>query len=82
MIQNRLAETVDLAVDLAGNCHRLYQEAPTSVRRLLNQAFFSALYVELDGSVECSELATPFAAMLAHDVVERIEAVHGTGGTT
>jgi site-specific DNA recombinase len=60
-----LQDTVNMAVDLAANCHRLYREAPPATRHLLNQAFFEGLFLNADGGVSGSTLAAPFATILS-----------------
>ena len=58
---------VSMAVDLAANCHRLYLDAPDSIRQLLNQAFFTHIYVDPDGTVRRSERTKPLGYFLKRD---------------
>ncbi len=51
------------ALDLAGDCGRAYAEAPDDIRRAMNQALFTAIYVEDDQHVR-GELAEPFKTIL------------------
>ncbi len=58
-----IAETLDLALEIIGeDLHDLYQRADDTVRRLLNQAIFNALFV-CDETITKAELAGPFAEL-------------------
>ena len=58
-----IADTLDLALKiLSEDLHDLYQRADDTIRRLLNQAIFKALYV-CDEIVTDAELTGPFAAL-------------------
>jgi site-specific DNA recombinase len=58
-----IATTLDLALEIVGeDLHDLYQRADDTVRRLLNQALFKALYFG-DETVINAELTEPFAAL-------------------
>ncbi len=58
-----IADTLDLALEILGeDLHDLYQRADDTVRRLLNQAIFNALYV-CDETITKAELAGPFAEL-------------------
>jgi hypothetical protein len=58
-----IAETLDLALEILGeDLHDLYQRADDTVRRLLNQAIFNALFV-CDETITKAELAGPFAEL-------------------
>jgi site-specific DNA recombinase len=58
-----IAETLALALEILGeDLHDLYQRADDTVRRLLNQAIFNALYV-CDETITKAELAGPFAEL-------------------
>ncbi len=60
-----IAETLDLALEIIGeDLHDLYLRADDTVRRLLNQALFKALYV-CDETITEAELAGPFAELRA-----------------
>ncbi|OGL32771.1 hypothetical protein A3E76_05510 [Candidatus Saccharibacteria bacterium RIFCSPHIGHO2_12_FULL_44_22] len=41
-------------------------KAYPSIRRMLNQGFFSKLYIDQDGSVSDGEIQEPFAHLVAH----------------
>lgn len=56
--------SVPVALDLAAYGQALYRQAPATVRPV-NQTFFERLFVSADGTVRRSELAQPFAQMLA-----------------
>ena len=53
---------LEIALGLLENCDRLYVGANESIRRDLNQAFFSALFVSKEGIVR-AELNPPFAQL-------------------
>lgn len=55
------------ALALATDARATYVSAPDSVRRQLNQALFSRIYVYSDGHVT-SELAEPFDILLGEDL--------------
>jgi site-specific DNA recombinase len=58
-----IAATLDLALEiLCDDLHQLYRRADDSIRRLINQAIFKALYV-CDEIITNAELAEPFAAL-------------------
>jgi site-specific DNA recombinase len=63
--------TLDLALEIIGeDLHTLYQGADDTIRRLLNQAIFKALYVS-DEEITRTELAEPFAQLhVLHGVVD------------
>jgi hypothetical protein len=55
--------TLDLALEIIGeDLHTLYQRADDTIRRLLNQAIFMALYFS-DEEITRTELAEPFAQL-------------------
>lgn len=56
------AELAD-CIDLAGDCYTVYQQAPDSVRRLFNQAFFERIYITDQDEVE-TEPTGAFAMIL------------------
>jgi site-specific DNA recombinase len=66
---------LDRALKLAGSCSAQYREAPSAIRRQLNQGFFKAIYIGDEGRVDRVELTDVFAALLAHDA--RNEAGNG-----
>jgi site-specific DNA recombinase len=59
-----LEQQLDRALAVAGNCARSYAEATPAVRRMLNQGFFSKLYIGEDGGVERVDLTEPFGSLL------------------
>ena len=66
----RLKATADAAVTLATDCHCSYLNAPNRDRRLMNQAFFRAIWVTEEGVVGW-EYNEPFATLLhAHGAPE------------
>ena len=71
------ADTPDVALEILGeDLHDLYQRADDTIRRLLNQAIFKALYV-CDETVTGAELTEPFAALR-----ELRSAVHSAASAT
>ncbi len=68
-IQINLQATVALADD----CHASYRSATATVKRQLNQAFFTRLYVDEDANIT-SELAEPFNTLLSPKVKARTQA--------
>lgn len=70
-----IAATLDLALEILNeDLHELYRRADDSIRRLINQAIFNALYV-CDETITAAELAEPFAALRAlHDAIRRLPA--------
>jgi site-specific DNA recombinase len=60
-----IADTLDLALEIIGeDLHDLYRQADDTIRRLINQAIFKALYIS-DEEITGSELAEPFAQLHA-----------------
>ena len=61
-------KVLDQALEAIKTCHRVYGKAKThpSIRRMLNQGFFSKLYIDEDGSVSDGEIQEPFAHLVAH----------------
>lgn len=57
---------LDRAVEAIKTCHRVYAETKPPIRRMLNQGFFSKLYINDDGSVSDGEIQEPFAHLVAH----------------
>lgn len=55
----------DNALRLAEYCAKLYEKGTPHERRLLNQGFFTRIYLHEDGFVESAELQEPFAHLLA-----------------
>lgn len=63
------AEVIRLAIAAAANCAATYQRAPGDVRRLFNQAFFSAIYLR-DSDLSGAELTEPYAELLADQLTD------------
>ncbi|MGQ0777626.1 MAG: recombinase family protein [Pseudonocardiales bacterium] len=61
------------ALDLARDCHAAYLAAEPRLRRLFNQAFFTHLYIDDEGTH--SEYAAPFDTLLDHDVLDAGRAI-------
>jgi site-specific DNA recombinase len=59
----RIEETAERAVSLLKNCHTTYEDMSPQERRLMNQAFFSKIWVTEDGVVGW-EYQEPFASLL------------------
>jgi site-specific DNA recombinase len=68
-----ITATLDLALEIVGeDLHDLYQRADGTVRRLLNQAIFQALYV-CEETITAAELTGPFAALRdLRDAIHRL----------
>ncbi|KSU53335.1 hypothetical protein AS181_22145 [Gordonia sp. SGD-V-85] len=64
---DELRHRADSAIELAHHCHRLYERARPSERRMLNQGFFTRIYINSDGTVSDAELQQPFVHLLAVD---------------
>lgn len=62
-----LRHRADSAIELAHHRHRLYERARPSERRMLNQGFFTRIYINSDGTVSDAELQQPFVHLLAVD---------------
>lgn len=58
-----------IALDLSSDCHRAYMTADDHTRRLLNQAFFTKLYVDEEPR---ADLAEPFKTLLGIDVMRAV----------
>ena len=72
-----IAATLDLALEILGeDLYDLYQRADDTIRRLLNQAIFNALYV-CDETITATELTGPFAALC-----DLRDAIHQLPSTT
>jgi DNA invertase Pin-like site-specific DNA recombinase len=67
---DRIEHNLKTALDFATDCHRAYLAANHQTRRLLNQALFEALYIEIDG-VRAS-FAEPFKTMLGPEVMRAV----------
>lgn len=66
---------LDAALALLANCQLAYQRAAPPIRRRLNQVFIKEIYVDINTREELrgSRLATPFAELLAEDLIVRTE---------
>ena len=73
-----IAVTLALALEILGeDLHELYRRADDTIRRLINQAIFNALFV-CDETITEAELAEPFAALRAlHDAIRGLPASAG-----
>jgi hypothetical protein len=73
-----IAATLDLALEiLSEDLHETYRRADDTIRRLINQAIFNALFV-CDETITEAEFAEPFAALRAlHDAIRRLPASAG-----
>ena len=72
------AAVLRMALELAGDVAQVYREAPSSLRRSYNQAFFKKLKImpdrdeetgELIARVVAAELTEPFTVLLADELV-------------
>jgi site-specific DNA recombinase len=61
---------LDQALSIAGECQAMYRGAGPRIRRLMNQAFFTQIFIDLDGSAR-GDLAAPFALLLGDDLLRR-----------
>ncbi len=59
-----LETQLDRALAVASNCAGHYGSAGPAVRRLMNQGFFTKLYIGQDGGVERADLTEPFDRLL------------------
>lgn len=62
---SRVQANLELCLTLATYCHSAYLSAPGTIRRQLNQALFSKIWVDEDGTVRLG-LAAPFNNLLGH----------------
>lgn len=63
--RSEIVHTIKRALGIAQNCHRYYKTSHAKERRMLNQGFFSRLYIDDDGTVAEAELTEPFVHLLA-----------------
>ncbi|WP_280317088.1 recombinase family protein [Nocardia wallacei] len=68
------------ALDYATNCYAMYRNATPHMRRLLNQAFFTKIYVEQD--YVRVDLAEPFDALLDESLIATASAEDQAQGST
>ena len=61
-----------LAMGLVSDCQQAYRRGGPRVRRRYNQAFWEAIFVDVDG-VSCGRLATPFHQVLPSKIMASIE---------
>jgi site-specific DNA recombinase len=66
--RSQLALLLDQAIKAITTCHAVYAsgDARPFIRRMLNQGFFSKVYIEEDGSVSDGEIQEPFVHLLTH----------------
>ncbi len=69
---DEIERNLDQALTLAASCLEAYARATDEIRRAFNQAFFEKIWVGEEG-VEGADLKLPFAHLLAHDLIERLE---------
>src|SRR5262249_32871542 len=67
----QLEATLDEALALVASAHLVYATGSDQVRRDLNHALFSRLYIVPDG-VAGADLASPFVELLTDDLAERL----------
>lgn len=72
---DKIEQTLNRALAIAGRCHQEYVAAEPAIRRQINQGFFEKIYVAQDGSIERYDLTEPFAALLGHDLAGEL-AIH------
>jgi site-specific DNA recombinase len=71
-----IQDTLDLALEIiSDDLHGLYRRADDTVRRLINQAIFKAIYIH-DDEVVHAELAVPFAQL--HAIAGVVDPTTGT----
>jgi len=61
-----------LAMGLVSDCQQAYRRGGPRVRRRYNQAFWEAIYVDVDG-VSYGRLAAPFHQVLPPEITEQVE---------
>ncbi|MCU1392035.1 MAG: recombinase family protein [Ilumatobacteraceae bacterium] len=66
---DQVEQNLNRSMDLAADWHAAYLSATGLVRRQMNQAIFSKLYVHEDGRIS-SELAEPFNILLSSTVAD------------
>ncbi len=73
-----VAATLDLALETLGDdLHDLYCRGDDTIRRLINQAIFKALFV-CDETITQADFTEPFAALRAlHDAIRRLPSSTG-----
>jgi site-specific DNA recombinase len=70
----QLERTLDLALEMAQDCAKVYLQGTPLVRRLMNQGLFKKLYIGEDGSVERFEMTEPFGTLLDPGLLEQLAA--------
>ncbi len=73
-----IAATLEHALEILGeDLHELYRRADDTIRRLINQAIFNALFV-CDETITEAEFAEPFSALRAlHEAIRGLPASTG-----
>jgi DNA invertase Pin-like site-specific DNA recombinase len=71
--------TLTGALDLLQNCHNAYLAAGPQVRRLLNQALFTRLYIDEDDVH--ADYAAPFGTLLGPEILSATQAEPADSGT-
>ena len=83
--QEELIRLLDAALDIASHCYALYEGATKRERRLINQGFFTRIYIAQDGSIDHAELQEPFVQLMARDnevSVRRVQRMAATREVT
>lgn len=68
-----LISKFERALQISAACHGYYMTASAKVRRLMNQGFFSKIFLAEDGTVEDAELHDIFAGLFARDSFTMIQ---------
>jgi site-specific DNA recombinase len=68
--QAAVAETLKRVLHIIENCYEAYRRAPDQTRRLLNQAIFHKIFVDVEADLRI-ELASPFKEVLSLSRVHR-----------
>ena len=69
---DEVERNLDGALAIVADCQEAYALASNEIRRSYNQVFFEKIWIG-EGGVEGVDLQLPFALLLAHDLVERLE---------
>ncbi len=84
----KLEQTLDRALEIAGNCANAYlgEDATPAIRRRFNQGLFRRLYISQSGEVERFEMTEPFGTVLDPNLLDELaeerkgrEAAEGAG---
>ena len=69
---NVVETNLTLALGLVSDCKQAYRRGGPQVRRRYNQAFWEAIYVDVDGT-GYARLADPFSRVLPGEIKDRVE---------